>query len=105
MSNDSPTPEKPKLIADELVTTEHEIVIGGQTVRYRATTGLVSLNREKSEDDVYQGVGTVARLFVTAYTRLGVDDVAARPITSPTTAGRAPRRYGCTWERSALAGW
>ena len=81
MSNDSPTPEKPKLIADELVTTEHEIVIGGQTVRYRATTGLVSLNREKSEDDVYQGVGTVARLFVTAYTRLGVDDVAARPIT------------------------
>jgi len=81
MSTDNATPEKLKLIQDELVTTEHEVVIGGQTVRYRATTGLVSLNREKSENDVYQGVSTIARLFVTAYTRLDVEDVAARPIT------------------------
>lgn len=76
-----PTTEKPKVLPDELVSTEHEVTIGGQSVRYRATTGLVSLNRETTEDDVSKGVRTVARLFVTAYTRLDVENTADRPIT------------------------
>lgn len=69
------------LISDELVTTEHEAVIGGQSVRYRATAGLVSLNREQSKDGVSDGTKTVARMFVTAYTRLDVPDPGSRPIT------------------------
>lgn len=81
MSSDSLAPEKPTLIPDELVSTEHDVMVGGQRVRYRATTGLVSLNRETVEDEVSQGVRTVARLFVTAYTRLDVEDAAKRPIT------------------------
>lgn len=86
MTSQSTPPEPPKelkdkLIPDELVTTEHEVVIGGEVVRYRATSGLVSLNREATEDGVSKGVKTVARLFVTAYTRLGEHDPAERPIT------------------------
>ncbi len=81
MSDESTRPDAHKLIADEVVTTEHEVVIGGQKVRYRATCGLVSLNREASEDGVSKGLRTVARLFVTAYTRLDVESAAERPIT------------------------
>ncbi|MDT3680955.1 MAG: peptidase S10 [Truepera sp.] len=81
MSTEPTPPEPPKLIPDELVTTEHEVVIGGGSVRYRATSGLVSLNREAVEDGVSKGVRTVARLFVTAYTRQDVENAAERPIT------------------------
>src|SRR5690606_38005283 len=81
MTTENSTPEKPKLVPDELISTEHEVLIGGQRVRYRATTGLVSLNRETSEEDRSTGVRTVARLFVTAYTRLDAGDAAERPIT------------------------
>ncbi|NLG09442.1 MAG: peptidase S10 [Deinococcales bacterium] len=81
MTTDTTPPAESKLVQDELVTTEHELVIGGETVRYRATSGLVSLDREASEDDVYQGARTVARMFVTAYTRTDVGDAAQRPIT------------------------
>lgn len=73
--------DRPKLIPDELVSTEHEVLIDGETVKYRATTGLVSLNRETVEDGVSKGVRTVARLFVTAYTRTDVGDLSGRPIT------------------------
>lgn len=81
MTTEPTTTEKPKILPDELVSTEHEVTIGGQLVRYRATSGLVSLNRETTEDDVAKGVRTVARMFVTAYTRLGVENTAERPIT------------------------
>ncbi len=81
MTTEPTPPAEKKLILDELVTTDHEVVIDGQTVRYRATTGLVSLNREATEDDVFRGPSTVARLFVTAYTRTDVGDVSHRPIT------------------------
>lgn len=81
MSTEESRAERPGLIPDELVTTEHSVVIRGETVRYRAVAGLVSLNREVSEDGVNKGVKTVARLFVAAYTRLEVDDPAARPVT------------------------
>ncbi len=81
MPDDPTLPDTQKLIADEVVTTTHEVVIGGETVRYQATCGLVSLNREANEDGVSKGMRTVARLFVTAYTRLDVDSAAERPIT------------------------
>ena len=53
--------------------TEHEVVIGGQAVRYRATAGYLVLRGDKGE--------ARAHLFYVAYTRLGVTDPAARPVT------------------------
>lgn len=53
--------------------TEHEVVIGGQAVRYRATAGYLVLRGDKGE--------ARAQLFYVAYTRLGVADPASRPVT------------------------
>ncbi|NDJ76082.1 MAG: peptidase S10 [Chloroflexi bacterium] len=60
-------PEKPP------VETQHQITIGGQTLDYTATTGIIPL-RDPDKDEV------TARVFFTAYTLNDVEDRAERPL-------------------------
>lgn len=53
--------------------TEHEVKIGGKTIRYKATAGYLVLRNAKGE--------ATANMFYTAYTKLGEPDVAKRPVT------------------------
>jgi carboxypeptidase C (cathepsin A) len=53
--------------------TEHEVVIGGKTVRYRATAGYLVQRGDKGEPR--------ANIFYVAYTKLGDADAAKRPVT------------------------
>lgn len=53
--------------------TEHDIVLGGKTISYRATAGYLVLRNEKGEPR--------ANMFYVAYTKLGVKDPAQRPLT------------------------
>lgn len=52
--------------------TEHELTIGGKTVRYRATAGYITLRGEKDE--------ARAKLFYVAYAKIG-EEAAKRPVT------------------------
>jgi carboxypeptidase C (cathepsin A) len=68
--------EKPALplkAEDRLVTTQHHAVIGGQEIRYAATSGTLILRDEDGKPK--------ASIFFTAYTRDGVKDLGKRPIT------------------------
>lgn len=55
------------------VTTRHTVVIQGQSITYEATAGHLSLAGEDGTER--------ARVFFVAYTRTGITDTAARPIT------------------------
>src|ERR1700677_441102 len=86
----APEPEEPKLSV-----TEHTIVIGGKTVKYKATVGYLLLKQEaadqhpgKGDDPDKKPAGDAqkddlkpwARVFFVAYTREGMD-AATRPVT------------------------
>lgn len=79
MSDQAETPKQE--LSDQLVSSWHEARIAGRRVRYRATTGLLLLREEASEDGKSQGHVPRARVFITAYTREDVDNLAERPIT------------------------
>jgi len=86
----APEPEEPKLSV-----TEHTIVIGGKTVKYKATVGYLLLKQEaadqhpaKGDDADKKPAGDAqkddlkpwAKVFFVAYTREGMD-AATRPVT------------------------
>lgn len=58
---------------EDLVTTQHTLVINGESIAYTATAGTMALRDEKGKDR--------ANLFFVAYTREGVADNSKRPIT------------------------
>jgi carboxypeptidase C (cathepsin A) len=60
-------------LSDEIVETEHSVVIDGQEISYTATTGRLVLKDEEG--------GPRASVFFIAYTRLGVADITSRPLT------------------------
>ena len=61
-----------RLPVDTMVVTEHSIVIGGETVPYRATVGT---------QPVFDGAGEpIASLLYTFYERTDVDDLTTRPL-------------------------
>lgn len=68
-------------IPNDVHVSEHEITINGSVVRYRATTGLLTLHRESKHTEEHSEPKPVAQVFVTAYERLGVVDTATRPVT------------------------
>lgn len=76
-----PTESEHQAVTDQLVTSWHEARIAGRRVRYQATTGLLVLREEVNEDGKARGHLPRARVFVTAYTREDVENVAERPIT------------------------
>ncbi|MGC8595791.1 MAG: S10 family peptidase [Candidatus Kryptoniota bacterium] len=55
------------------ITTHHTITIGGQQIRYTATTGTLLLKDEADKP--------IALFGFTAYTKEGVSDLSQRPIT------------------------
>ncbi len=77
--------EKKPEFKDQLVQTQHTITIDGQTIEYTVTTGTVVLKEEveKTGDKAGESEGEKpkATVFFIAYTRNGVSDPAARPIT------------------------
>jgi carboxypeptidase C (cathepsin A) len=73
-------------VKDEIVVTEHEMVVGGQVLHYTATTGLMVMKDEEGK--------AKAKIFFIAYTKKDVTDSATRPSPSLSMAGRVPRRSG-----------
>ena len=64
---------EPKEKEPVLSITEHEVTIGGQVIKYRATAGYLVLKDDKDKPR--------ANIFFTAYTKLGESDPAKRPLT------------------------
>ncbi len=70
---ESPKPQ-PEAAKEEHITTQHVLCINGQEIAYTAVAGTMVL---KAED----GITPKASVFFVAYTRDGVEDPAARPVT------------------------
>jgi carboxypeptidase C (cathepsin A) len=74
-----PSPE------DKVVETSHEVVVGGETVAYTAVCGTIVVREEREkkgeQEGEFEGERARAAMFFVAYTRSGVADPAARPIT------------------------
>jgi carboxypeptidase C (cathepsin A) len=67
------TDEKPEIPEPASSVTEHQITIGGETVRYQATAGYLVLDDAEEEP--------VAKFGYTAYVRQGAGGPATRPVT------------------------
>jgi len=72
--------EKPE-VKDNLIVTQHSVVIGGQEVKYTVTTGTLVLKEETDRDKDYEGEKPKAQFFFIAYTRDGIENPAERPLT------------------------
>lgn len=59
--------------AGRVSVTKHSVEIGGRTIEYTATAGLITLFEEDGTEK--------ARVFYIAYTKDGVGDVSERPLT------------------------
>jgi carboxypeptidase C (cathepsin A) len=69
---DAKAAEKPAEKEEPPVVTHHEIRVGGKTLKYTATTGLMPLRDANGE--------TEAHIFFTAYTLDGAGDTSRRPL-------------------------
>ncbi len=65
---------------DDLKTTQHELTIGKQKLKYTATTGRVVLRQEVLTEGKFDGHVPKAEVFLTAYT-LDDADASQRPVT------------------------
>ena len=68
----TPASPKPEL-KDEIVETEHAVVVNGQTIAYTATAGRMVMKDEEGK--------AKATIFFIAYTRKNVEDPSRRPLT------------------------
>jgi carboxypeptidase C (cathepsin A) len=83
--NAADVPHKP-VLTDNLVQTSHQVKIDGQVIAYTVTTGTIVFKEEtrkkQDEKDAPKDFEEPkATIFFIAYTRDGVEDPAARPIT------------------------
>jgi carboxypeptidase C (cathepsin A) len=70
----SPTPDRDPAMTDTPpVVTRHELRVGGRTLRYTVTTGIMPLRNTATGE-------TEARIFYMAYTLDGVADRSQRPL-------------------------
>lgn len=67
--------------ADQLVQTQHTVVINGVEIAYTATAGVIIMKEEAEKDGVSAGEQARAGIFFVAYTRDDVSDASRRPIT------------------------
>ncbi len=72
--------EKPEL-KDNLVVTQHTIIIAGQEIAYTVTTGTIILKEETDREKDYEGEKPKAQFFFVAYTKDGVENPVERPLT------------------------
>ena len=76
-----PAPEK-IVVNDNLVVSQHKITLAGQEIEYTVTTGTMVLRQETPDrEKEFEGEKPLAEFFFVAYTRDGVEDPAARPLT------------------------
>ena len=67
---------------DNLVETQHSIVINGEEIQYTVTTGTIVLKEESTpREEKEEGYKPKAEIFFIAYTRNDVEDRSKRPIT------------------------
>ncbi len=67
---------------DNVITTRHSVRVGGEDVAYSVRAGTWVLKGERhGKDGQLEGEKPRAELFFVAYTKEGVEDTAARPIT------------------------
>lgn len=66
---------------DQIVQTQHTVVINGVEIAYTATAGVIIMKEETEKDGVSAGEQARAGIFFVAYTRDGVSDLSRRPIT------------------------
>ncbi len=66
---------------DNIVQSQHTVVIDGVEVNYTATTGTMILREEEEEDEKSKGEKAKASIFFVAYTRDDTEKGNQRPIT------------------------
>ena len=64
---------KPVEFKDEIVETEHQVIVGGKLIPYKATTGRLVMRDEEGK--------AKASIFFIAYTRSDSQDLSQRPLT------------------------
>ena len=64
---------KPVEFKDEIVETEHQVIVGGKLIPYKATTGRLVMRDEEGK--------AKASIFFIAYTRSDSQDPSQRPLT------------------------
>ena len=73
--------EKP-VINDHIVETRHKISIDGNEIEYTVTAGTIVLKEETPDRDKdFEGEQPKAEFFFIAYSKIGLDDPAKRPLT------------------------
>src|SRR5260370_22647300 len=78
-----PPQERPTPVPEEIpVITHHEITVGGKTLKYTSTVGMMPIKNRDGETD--------ARIFFMAYTLDGVSDRHQRPLTFSFNGGAGP---------------
>ncbi|RBP63600.1 carboxypeptidase C (cathepsin A) [Brevibacterium sanguinis] len=65
---------------DDFVTTEHELLIGDDVLRYRAETGRMVIGEEMLEDGVFEGLRPKAQVFMTSYMAIEKPGADIRPV-------------------------
>lgn len=66
---------------DNLVESQHTIVINGREINYTVTTGTIVMKEETEKDGKAEGEKAKAEFFFIAYTKNDVKDVTQRPLT------------------------
>jgi carboxypeptidase C (cathepsin A) len=73
--------DQPKPV-DNLVETQHKIVINGEEIHYTVTTGTIIFKEEDADrEKEAEGHKAKAEIFFIAYTRDGIEDRSQRPLT------------------------
>lgn len=93
--------------ADDLVTTQHSLTVGGKQLRYTARTGRIVLRKESVTDGKFDGHKPKAEVFLTTYT-LDDADTRERPVTFAFNGGPGSSsvwlHLGLLGPRRALSG-
>ena len=67
---------------DNLVESKHTVRVGGEEIAYSVVTGTLVLKEESTErEKEFEGEKPKAEFFFVAYTKDGITDKAARPLT------------------------
>lgn len=89
---------------DNLVQTQHTIVIGGKEIKYTVTAGTMVMKEETGDrEKESEGEKPRAQVFFVAYTKDEVEDKSKRPLTFSFNGGPGSASTGCIWGCSARA--
>src|SRR5271168_2615389 len=94
---EKPKDDKKAPPEDKVVQTKHTARIGGQEIKYTATTGTLVMKTEEGDPK--------ATVFYVAYTRDDVSDVAQRPVTFTFNGGPGSASVWLHLERLVRGVW